>query len=106
MQLEIEEAALKKEKDSKSVERLEKIKKELADLKDKYTSMKMQWENEKNAINNLQKIKEELDDLNYQIQKAEREYDLNKAAELKYGRLPALENKLKEEEEKIKSGKS
>lgn len=106
MQLEIEEAALKKEKDSKSVERLEKIKKELADLKDKYASMKMQWENEKNAINNLQKIKEELDDLNYQIQKAEREYDLNKAAELKYGRLPALESKLKQEEEKIKSGKS
>ena len=106
MQLEIEEAALKKEKDSKSVERLEKIKKELADLKDRYASMKMQWENEKNAINNLRKIKEELDDLNYQIQKAEREYDLNKAAELKYGRLPALENKLKEEEEKIKSAKS
>ncbi|NCC81726.1 MAG: ATP-dependent chaperone ClpB [Clostridia bacterium] len=106
MQLEIEEAALKKEKDQKSAERLEKIKKELADLKDKYGSMKMQWENEKNAINSLQKIKEELDDLNYQIQKAEREYDLNKAAELKYGKLPILENKLKEEEEKIKSSKT
>ncbi len=106
MQLEIEEAALKKEKDQKSAERLEKIKKELADLKDKYGSMKMQWENEKNAINNLQKVKEELDDLNYQIQKAEREYDLNKAAELKYGKLPILESKLKEEEEKIKSSKT
>lgn len=106
MQLEIEEAALKKEKDQKSAERLEKIKKELADLKDKYGAMKMQWENEKNAINSLQKIKEELDDLNYQIQKAEREYDLNKAAELKYGKLPILENKLKEEEEKIKSSKT
>ena len=106
MQLEIEEAALKKEKDPKSLERLEKIRKELADLKDRYGSMKMQWENEKNAINSLQKIKEELDDLNYQIQKAEREYDLNKAAELKYGKLPLLESKLREEEEKIKLSKT
>ncbi len=106
MQLEIEEAALRKEKDPKSKERLEKIKIELADLKDKNKAMKMQWENEKNAINNLQKLKEELDDLNYQIQKAERNYDLNKAAELKYGKLPDLEKKLKEEEEKIKSSKS
>ena len=106
MQLEIEEAALKKEKDSKSAERSEKIKKELADLKDKYSVMKMQWENEKSAINSLQKIKEELDDVSYQIQKAEREYDLNKAAELKYGKLPELEKKLAAEEAKMKSSKS
>ena len=106
MQLEIEEAALKKEKGEKSKERLEKIKKELADLKDKYGSMKMQWENEKGAINKLQKLKEELDDLHYQIQKAEREYDLNKAAEFKYGQLPELEKKLAAEEEKMKASKS
>ena len=106
MQLEIEEAALKKEKDEKSAERLEKVKRELADLKDKYNAMKIQWENEKNAINVLQKLKEELDTLQYEIQKAEREYDLNKAAELKYGRLPELQKRLKEEEEKMKSSRT
>lgn len=106
MQLEIEEAVLKKESDPKSLERLEGIKKELADLKDKNAAMKMQWDNEKNAINNLRQLKADLDDLTYQIEKAEREYDLNKAAELKYGKLPALEKELAQEEEKIKASKS
>lgn len=106
MQLEIEEAALKKESDPKSKERLEGIKKELADLKDKNAAMKMQWDNEKNAINNLRQLKAELDDLTHQIERAEREYDLNKAAELKYGKLPALEKKIAQEEEKIKASKS
>ncbi|MGI6685370.1 MAG: ATP-dependent chaperone ClpB [Bacillota bacterium] len=101
MQLEIEEAALKKEKDRASLERLEHLQKELADLKEKMVSMKSQWENEKKAIQQVSKLREEIEETHQKINQAEREYDLNKAAELKYGRLPQLEKKLKEEEEKF-----
>ncbi|MCR6545219.1 ATP-dependent chaperone ClpB [Dehalobacterium formicoaceticum] len=105
MQLEIEEAALRKEKDRASQERLENLQKELADLKEKMTSMKAQWENEKKAIQHVGKMREEIEQIHQEIEKAEREYDLNRAAELKYGRLPELEKALKEEENKFGSGK-
>ena len=105
MQLEIEEAALKKEKDKASQDRLKNLQKELADLKEKLLSMKTKWDNEKSAITSVSKIREEIESLHLEIEKAEREYDLNKAAELKYGKLPALEKSLQEEEEKIASGK-
>lgn len=98
MQLEIEEAALKKEKDKLSKEHLEEIKSELASMRDEYASMKARWENEKDSINKVQKLREELEQLNNEISKAEREYDLNKAAELKYGRLPELQKELEEQE--------
>jgi ATP-dependent Clp protease ATP-binding subunit ClpB len=101
MQLEIEEAALKKEKDRASLERLENLQKELADLKEKMVSMKSQWENEKKAIQQVSKLREEIEDTHQRIARAEREYDLNKAAELKYGKLPQLEKALKEKEEKF-----
>lgn len=105
MQLEIEEAALKKEKDKASQSRLKNLQKELADLKEKLLSMKTKWDNEKSAITSVSKIREEIESLHLEIEKAEREYDLNKAAELKYGKLPALEKSLQEEEEKIANGK-
>ena len=98
MMLEIEEAALRKEKDKASRSRLEDLRKELADLKESMNSMKSQWENEKKAIGQVTQLREELEQLHLSIAKAEREYDLNKAAELKYGRLPELEKKLREEE--------
>lgn len=103
MQLEIEEAALRKEKDRASQDRLENLQRELADLKEKLVSMKSQWENEKKAIQHVGKLREEIEQVNRDIVKAEREYDLNKAAELKYGRLPELEKLLKEEENKQSS---
>ncbi|ATW26508.1 ATP-dependent chaperone ClpB [Candidatus Formimonas warabiya] len=103
MQLEIEEAALRREKDRASQERLEHLQKELADLKEKMAAMKSQWENEKNAIQGVRKLREDLEQVHQEIAKAEREYNLNKAAELKYGRLPELEKKLKEEENKLSS---
>jgi ATP-dependent Clp protease ATP-binding subunit ClpB len=103
MQLEIEEAALKKEKDRASQERLEHLQKELADLKEKMVAMKSQWENEKKAIQQVGKLREEIEETHQKIARAEREYDLNKAAELKYGRLPQLEKALKEAEEKFVS---
>lgn len=103
MQLEIEEAALKKEKDKASQDRLGHLQKELADLKEKMMTMKSQWDNEKKSISQVGKLREELEALHQEIEKAEREYDLNKAAELKYGKLPELERKLKEAEENFGS---
>ncbi len=107
MQLEIEEAALKKEKDEASVERLEKLQQELADLRNEADEMTMRWNQEKEAIAKLRDIKREIEEVRTDIERAEREYDLNRAAELKYGRLNELERNLAAEEEKIagKKGK-
>ncbi|HQM97342.1 MAG TPA: ATP-dependent chaperone ClpB, partial [Clostridia bacterium] len=99
MQHEIEEAALKKENDKLSNEQLTKIRQELAEMKEVFNQMKAKWENEKTSISKVQKIREEIEKVNVQIEKAEREYDLNKAAELKYGKLPALTKALVEQEE-------
>ena len=101
MQLEIEEAALKKETDHLSQERLELLQKELAELRDQFNTQKAQWDNEKTSVERLQKLREEIEDINKQIQTAQQNYDLNKAAELQYGKLPALQKELSEEEEKI-----
>ena len=98
MQLEIEEAALKHETDNLSKDRLETLQKELAEMRDKYKEMKARWENEKNSINKVQKLREEIEHVNADMEKAEREYDLNKAAELKYGKLPELQKQLAEQE--------
>ncbi|MFV0413120.1 MAG: ATP-dependent chaperone ClpB [Oscillospiraceae bacterium] len=100
MQNEIEEAALKKETDNLSKEHLAEIRKELASMREEYAAMKARWENEKEAINKVQHLREELDKVNAEVEKAEREYDLNKAAELKYGRLPELQKQLAEQEKK------
>ena len=94
IQLEIEEAALKKESDPRSQARLSDLQKELAELRESYNAKKAQWENEKDAITHIQQLREQLEDLNRQIEAAERQYDLEKAAELKYGRRPALEREL------------
>ena len=99
MQLEIEETALSKEKDEISKQRLANITKEKAELKAKFDGMKAKWENEKEAIGKVQKLREEIESVNAQIEKAERNYELNKAAELKYGKLPQLQQQLKVEEE-------
>lgn len=99
MQHEIEEAALKKEHDKLSEEHLEEIRKELANLRAKFKEMKAKWENEKDAISKVQKLREEIEKVNADIEMAERNYDLNKAAELKYGKLPELQKLLKKEEE-------
>ncbi|MBR6995573.1 MAG: ATP-dependent chaperone ClpB [Ruminococcus sp.] len=96
VQLEIEEAALKKENDNISQEHLEEIQKELAELREKFSGMKAKWENEKNDISAVQKLREEIERTGGEIEKAEREYDLNKAAELKYGKLPQLQKELEE----------
>jgi len=101
MQLEIEEAALKKEKDPASRERLEKLQKELAELRSEADAMKAQWQTEKQSIQRVRDIKREIDEVRTEIEKAEREYDLNKAAELKYGRLNDLERRLQSEEEHL-----
>ena len=98
MQHEIEEAALKKESDKLSQEHLREIQKELAEMRATFGEMKARWENEKQAIGKVQHLREEIEQVNAQIEKAEREYDLNKAAELKYGRLPALQKELEAEE--------
>lgn len=100
VQLEIEEAALKKENDNISLEHLDEIRQELSKLREKFSEMKARWDNEKNDISAVQKIREELEQVNGEIDKAEREYDLNKAAELKYGRLPQLQKQLSELEQK------
>lgn len=105
MQLEIEEAALKRETDPASRERLEQIQKELADLKNTFGGMRSQWEEEKQGIQRIRKLKEEIENIHGAITRAEREYDLNKAAELKYGKLPELERKLQEEEKRQSSNK-
>ena len=99
MQHEIEEAALKKEKDALSQEHLKEIQKELAEMRSSFNEMKAKWENEKNAIQKVQKLREELEQVNADIERAQRNYDLNKAAELKYGRLPQIQKELKEEED-------
>ncbi len=91
MQLEIEEAALKNEEDNLSKAHLEEIQKELAELRDKFNEMTAKWENERDAIGKVQKIREEIEQVKAEIEQAENAYDLNKAAELKYGRLPQLE---------------
>jgi ATP-dependent Clp protease ATP-binding subunit ClpB len=98
MQLQIEEAALKKEKDKASQARLEELRKELADLKELADSMKARWEDEKRSVHGVVTLREELEQVRLQIERAEREYDLNKAAELRYGRLPELERRLAEAE--------
>ncbi|MCD7865639.1 MAG: ATP-dependent chaperone ClpB [Clostridiales bacterium] len=103
MQMEIEETALKKEDDSLSRDRLEVLQKELADLRNEFQSRKAQWDNEKKAVERVQKLREELESLNKEIQLAEQNYDLNKAAELKYGRKPELEKQLAREEETVKN---
>ena len=101
MQLEIEEAALKKEKDKASRERLETLRKELADLKTKADAMRAQWENEKRAIHKVQQLREEIENVRREIERAERAYDLNRAAELKYGKLLELERRLQDEEKRL-----
>lgn len=100
VQLEIEEVALKKEDDKISREHLQDIQKELSELREKFNTMKAKWENEKNDISAVQKIREEIEQINGEIDKAEREYNLNKVAELRYGKLPALQKKLSEFEQK------
>ncbi len=100
IQHEIEEAALKKENDNISKEHLLEVQKELAEMRSSFNEMKAKWENEKNAITKVQKLREDIEKVNGDIAKAEREYDLNRAAELKYGKLPQLTREL-EEEEKI-----
>ncbi len=102
MQLEIEEAALKKETDRLSAERLVDLQKELADLRDDFNAKKAQWENEKNSVEKLSKLREQIEDVNNQIQIAQQNYDLNKAAELQYGELPRLQKELQQEEEKVR----
>lgn len=102
MQMEIEEAALKKEDDRLSKERLENLQKELAELKDEFAGAKAKWDNEKAAVEKVVKLREELETINNEIQIAERNYDLNKAAELKYGRLPAIQKQLEFEEEQVR----
>ena len=106
MQLEIEEMALEKETDKLSVDRRESIKKELAELHDKFNEMKAQWENEKKEINSVQDTKAEIDRVNLQIEEAKRNSDYGKAAQLQYGELPALTKKLEEAEKKSAKGSS
>ncbi len=105
MRHEIEEAALKKETDTLSQEHLNDIQKELADMRAQFRSMKARWENEKSDIGKVQRIREEIEQLNAEMEKAEREYDLNRAAEIKYGRLPKLQKELEEEERNAEGGK-
>ena len=102
MQLEIEEAALKKEDDNLSRERLENLQKELASLREEFASGKAQWDNEKAAVDRISKLREELDDVNRQIELAQRSYDLEKAAQLQYGRLPELKKQIEAEENIVK----
>ena len=106
MQLEIEETALSKETDEISKQRLSDIQKEKAELKTKFDAMKAKWENEKQSIGKVQKLREELESINKQIEQAERNYELNKAAELKYGKLPEIQKQLEVEEENLEKQKS
>ena len=103
MQLEIEETALKKETDHLSQERLADLQKNLAELHDEFASKKAQWENEKNSVSHLSALREEIEQVNRDIATAQQQYDLNKAAELQYGKLPQLQKQLEAEEEKVKS---
>ena len=102
MQLEIEEAALKKEEDRLSRERLEHLQQELAEMREDFAKKKAQWDNEKTSVERVQKIREEIEQVNNEIQKAQRSYDLERAAELQYGRLPQLQKQLEEEEQRMK----
>jgi ATP-dependent Clp protease ATP-binding subunit ClpB len=101
MQLEIEEAALKKEKDKASKERLEDLRRELADLREKERAMRAQWEAEKQAIQKVRALREQIERVRQEIEEAERNYDLNRAAELRHGRLPELERQLRTEDARI-----
>ena len=101
MQMEIEEAALKKETDRPSRERLEALQKELAELRDQFNSQKAQWDNEKKSVEKLQTLREQIEAMNKEIELAQRNYDLNKAAELQYGELPKLQKQLEIEEERV-----
>ncbi len=102
MQMEIEEAALKKETDRASHERLDALQRELAELRDDFNVQKAQWDNEKKAVENLSSLREKIEAMNKEIELAQREYDLNKAAQLQYGELPKLQQQLEIEEEKVK----
>ena len=104
IQMEIEEQALKHEEDKLSVARLQELQKELAEQRDAFNSMKAKWENEKNAIGKVQELREQIEDLNRQIEQAEQAYDLEKAAELKYGRLPEVKKQLAEQERLAQNG--
>jgi len=106
MQHEIEEAALKKEDDALSRERLSVLQKELADMRETFSSMQARWENEKSSIGKVQKLREEIEQLGVEIAEAERSYNLNRAAELKYGRLPQLQKELAEQEKLAEEAKS
>ena len=103
MQMEIEEAALKKETDHLSQDRLADLQKELAELHDEFAARKAQWENEKASVDRLSALREEIETVNRQIQDAQQRYDLNKAAELQYGKLPQLQKELAEEEERVRN---
>ena len=103
MQMEIEEAALKKETDRLSQDRLADLQKELAELHDEFSAKKAQWENEKASVDRLSSLREEIESVNRQIQDAQQKYDLNKAAELQYGKLPQLQKELQAEEEKVRN---
>ena len=106
IQHEIEEAALKKESDTLSQEHLAEIQKELAEMREQFNAMKAQWDNEKAAIGKVQELRRQIEDINADIERAEQAYDLNKAAELKYGRLPALQRELEAEEKLADASKS
>ena len=106
IQHEIEEAALKKEPDKLSQEHLADIQKELSEMRDEFNAKKTQWENEKNAIGKVQKLRSDLEEANAQLEKAQREYDLNRAAELQYGRIPELKKQLEAEEQIANEGKA
>lgn len=106
MQHEIEEAALKKETDKLSQEHLHEVQRELAEMRESFHEMKAKWENEKDSISKVQKLREEIDKTNSEIEIAERNYDLNKAAELKYGILPSLKSRLAEKEEAAEQQKT
>ena len=106
MQMEIEESALKKETDNLSRERLETLQKELAELRDSFNAQKAQWDNEKHAVEKVQKIREQIEEVNKQIQKAQQNYDLEKAAELQYGELPKLQHMLEVEEKAAKENEN
>ncbi len=105
IQMEIEEAALKREEDENAKARLADLQKELAEHRDQFNAMKARWENEKNAIGKVQQLREKIEDLNRQIEAAERDYDLEKAAELKYGRLPEAQKQLAQEEQNAQTAK-
>ena len=106
MQLEIEEAALSKETDKLSAQRLETIKKQLSEEREKFSSMKAKWDNEKNEIKNVQSLREQIEALNGEMEQAERSYNLSRAAEIKYGKLPQLKAQLEQAEKTFEEGKS